>query len=441
MKTQHDAQEEKRADHFTMGQISNLTASSLFDENLCNHQVCNVYFIKVHKTGSTTMQNILYRFGFKRKLPFSLFACGNGMPFPNPAYSKYMVKDMPYKHFNIMPEHAFYLPDAFRSYMPLHTKVLSLLRHPLENLKSTISFHGLSSKMGFKSKRGDFLEGFLKNPHLYDARAKFAGSSTDCGPFRAPSYTKNAMAYHFGLNNQSEQDSAKLWHFVKELDKTVDLVLILESFDESLILMRRHFNWSTEDILYLQLWSLKFHGKPDIKLNMKSNRTKNLIAKHEQWSPGDYILYKYFSEKMYNLLSQQNQDFWDEVKMFKRLLVKTKSFCKSMCSSLDSVSHGVSSASSQFLKEHFVFAESKWSRKIVLTRADCITMMLATLDYQEALKVLQVPGYCDRSYRKRKSSKQYCNTKDHVIYTFPWKVVKSKILGSKQTCLRYFQIA
>ena len=42
-----------------------------------DHPVRDVYFIKVHKTGSTTLQNILYRYGFNNNLTFALFNCEN----------------------------------------------------------------------------------------------------------------------------------------------------------------------------------------------------------------------------------------------------------------------------------------------------------------------------------------------------------------------------
>ena len=48
----------------------------LYQQEEMNFQKCTprkkIIFLKTHKTGSTTLQNIFYRFGFKEKLMFLL---------------------------------------------------------------------------------------------------------------------------------------------------------------------------------------------------------------------------------------------------------------------------------------------------------------------------------------------------------------------------------
>ena len=78
------------------------------------NRVENIYFIKVHKAGSTTVQNMLYRFGFNNDRLIALFDCPHGMPFPQVANSKYFVRDKYRKEFNIVCDHAMYDERTFR---------------------------------------------------------------------------------------------------------------------------------------------------------------------------------------------------------------------------------------------------------------------------------------------------------------------------------------
>lgn len=66
-------------------------ASQESEAQSSSSEVRDVYLVKVHKAGSTTLQNILYRFGLSRRLTFALFRCGNGMPFPQKARLEYIV--------------------------------------------------------------------------------------------------------------------------------------------------------------------------------------------------------------------------------------------------------------------------------------------------------------------------------------------------------------
>lgn len=106
-----------------------------------------------------------------------MFRCGNGMPYPNPANFRYLVEKPKNFDLNIMSEHAQYDPVAYKSYMNASKTVfISLLRHPLNFLKSTLSFHGLLGKMGLLG--ADFVSDFLDDPVNHDVHAKYTGKLT-----------------------------------------------------------------------------------------------------------------------------------------------------------------------------------------------------------------------------------------------------------------------
>lgn len=401
--------------------------------------VTNIYYIKVHKCGSTTLQNIIYRFGVHNNLTFAVFQCQDYMPFPNPAYSMYFVHDPSRKMFNIMPEHAMFKEDAYQSYMPNDTRVIAVIRHPMLYLESSFGFHGLARVFPLLSKEKNKIEAFLNNPAPIDKKA-FVGSSKGCGPVRKPSYTRNAIAYHFGFSQQWIEERMYVENFLKYIDKKVDLVLILEMFDESLILLKRFFNWTTRDIIYMPLWSLGFHKKENFHSLSKIEEKVNLIAKHRAWAPVDYLLYEHFSRKLDKLVELQPADYKDEVKYFKTIvIVKVKEFCQSMCNGL---TPGLFSATSELGMKYLtsktlVLPKNQWHEEIKLDYRACVEMVLATHDYPMALRVKQVPGLCVNKGRGIKINKHFCNQQERVMDIFPWSIIQNKLFISIEKCMKH----
>ena len=95
---------------------------------------------------------------------------------------------------------------------------------------------------------------FMSDPAKYDARAQFVGSSRECGPTLRPSYTQNHMAFHFGYANQSDNSDVSIDRFLARMRGEVRVMLLLERFDESLVLLRRTLNWKVKDMIYLPLY-------------------------------------------------------------------------------------------------------------------------------------------------------------------------------------------
>lgn len=53
-------------------------------------------------------------------------------------------------------------------------------------------------------------------------------------------FARNAMMYDFGFDN-SEEDESVIQGWIDYLDRTFDLVLITDYFDESMVLMKVYF--------------------------------------------------------------------------------------------------------------------------------------------------------------------------------------------------------
>lgn len=404
--------------------------------------VTNFYYVKIHKTGSTTLQNILYRFGFKRDLLFALFNCENAMPFPNPAYKKYLIPSQ-YRAFNIVVDHSVFEPKAFNEYMLPKRKVIAQIREPFANLISSFSFHRLQK--AFRIYKDDPISIFLKQPQHYDQNARWVGSSRGCQPLKRPSYTKNPMIFHLGYVDQKISDPEYIKSFLQDLEKKVDHILILEKYEESLVVMKRLFNWETKDILSMPIWSRKFHGSKDLHKRRSAEDDYKLQQLHKAWSPADYALYEFYKTKLDYTLQEQKEEFWDEVRELKALAKETRGFCQTMCVKADSVKlfNANYQTANQFLSHHnFSVGKTKFHKAFNVTYKDCVSMVLATLEYHAASKAKQVPRLCDNrigitTRARPKLDSRFCNKNDRTVFTFPWNFIRLKLFKSKYFCMKH----
>ena len=58
------------------------------------------------------------------------------------------------------------------------------------------------------------------------------------------------MFYDMGLDHRNYENYTHIQHSINSLDKDFNLVLILEHFDESLIMLRRRLCWNIDDVVY-----------------------------------------------------------------------------------------------------------------------------------------------------------------------------------------------
>ena len=239
----------------------------------------NIFFLKIAKTGSTTVQQLLLRFGLVRNLSFMLFV--NKWAYPSRSFSHLLLPEPNRStgfdgRYNILCEHTMYNESEVKQLMPQDTFYLTNLRHPFTHVKSVINYSDLFTQLNI-SKKKHFIEDLLRNPEQHDRRNR----------------TRNIMAKFFGLNRKVS-DLAAGDALIKEIDAKFHLILIMERIDESMVLMKRRLCWSSKDILFLPLRVEKYEGKT----NGTPNNKDTIIARHRKWSGIDYALYDHFVRKL-----------------------------------------------------------------------------------------------------------------------------------------------
>ncbi|XP_050413956.2 galactosylceramide sulfotransferase [Patella vulgata] len=319
------------------------------------NELRHVAFLKVHKACSSTVLNIIYRFGFQRGLTFVLPRKGNylgGRSSSRPIEKHRILPPSLNKTYDMLCNHVIFNKTIFGHYLPRDTVYIAIVRDPYERFRSAYHYYRTVYRIGYLihgPTGADHFEQFIANQDIYEPT----------NPYH--SYTNNRMAVDFGFPTKYFKNSTKMLKYVQDLDLTFDLVMITERFDESMILLRRMLNWSFKDILYIKLNALK--NKP------KNNINSTMMDKVKKFSELDYILYNYFYEKFDKRVKQQPSNFSDEVSVFTSIREQVATFCLTTTSN----------------ETYLWVADTKWSEAFTISYMDCKQIKLGELKFLSIL--------------------------------------------------------
>ncbi|XP_063853421.1 galactose-3-O-sulfotransferase 4-like isoform X3 [Scylla paramamosain] len=235
--------------------------------------VTHLFFLKTHKCASTTVQNILFRFGYSRNLTFALPATGNYLG--NPAL--FQAKSIPKK---LLPSDG--LVDIFAVHSRLHpaqhslvlytdARWLTVVREPAALYESLFNYYHMNAAYGFGLQ--DFSK---KSAQELASLPRYGGK-----------LGKNQMLFDLGY--PADLTVTELRRALDEVDRRFDLVLIAERMDESLILLRHFLCWSLYDVVVFT----KNARRNEVKKNLDADTLQAL----RELNSADVILYEYFLAK------------------------------------------------------------------------------------------------------------------------------------------------
>lgn len=160
--------------------------------------------------------------------------------------------------------------------MPLDTFYFSILRNPVSMMESLFTYYkSIPAFRNFKT-----VEDFL----LDEGR-----SYSDTMP--GNNYARNILTFDFGFNNSAPSGEAELDERAEALISAVEsefhLILILEYFDESMVLLRHALCWTLDDVV-------------SFRLNSRSEKTRKSLSVEmteqvKKWSSLDWRLYQHFN--------------------------------------------------------------------------------------------------------------------------------------------------
>lgn len=372
----------------------------------------SLYYLKIHKTASSVVTNILQRLSLSHRLRRPWFLLYNS--FPSPDMNWYLIPLAKLEHLvnsdpdlertlgrawysrgeavvdsqaDIIDGHTVWNQTAVREVLGVGAVNMVSLRHPYTHLVSSMTYFGL-----WKNTSHDHVTEFLKNPqnhrdNIYNMRERKNISV---------SVARNFMAYSFGYDSFYKNLSLK--SFLSHVEKNFPVAIIVEQMTESLVLLKRTLCWELQDILFIKLNAqTKDSRSPSVHPQPSDHHdpppSDHLISLHRSLSPVDYALYNMFYDRHQRLVSHYGNDLQREVTVFEAMLDKLNNFCSDVYERLRS--------SDTFLNSSLEFEATEYSSSFRLTAVDCLLMVLRTNYFEGYLGVLQHPGVCRITFPTR----------------------------------------
>ena len=263
----------------------------------------NIVYLKPHKTASTTLMSILYRYGDLRNLSFVLVpATSNDRMVRHfrPEWAPPLTNGV---HYNIFARHTRFNKSALQEFMPKDSFYITIIRGPLSHFQSRFDHYRMKNlfKLNDESPIKDLLQRLNNGtiPHLMQP-------TVIAGKF----IFRNPLLFELGMEPMDTLNETLVRNKILELNKQFDLVLLAEYFDESLVLMKRLLHWDYIDIMYMRKWWRK--GQRE---QLTSAEKKMIMDLNSM----DSLLYQHFNRTLWEKFNKQDSRFWEEVKEFKRL--------------------------------------------------------------------------------------------------------------------------
>ena len=299
----------------------------------CTAEKRNVVFIKNHKCGSDTVTNVFHRFGFDRTLSFMLAAPGRyTLNWP------YMIMPGTYREpkarggFNILCEHAVYSERIMSKLMPSDTEYTTIVREPFSRLRSAFNFFHIDWRAEIHSDEP--LQEYLSDIRRYEIHIRSPSHVRYKKHCMGPGWTagQNGMSFDLGFDNGFHQDTVDqtgnatyIREWLQHLHNRFNLVMILEHFEESLVLLRRLMCWRMQDVLYL----VRNVGNYHYKSSHVDNIDPSLMDNFRRFNQVDIALYDLFNATLWRRIELEGPDYADELRQFKVVMKTVRDFCYS----------------------------------------------------------------------------------------------------------------
>ena len=272
----------------------------------------NITFLKIHKTGSSTVQNIFLRYGDLHSLAFALPVMGHHLGYPSFFEKKHMLKTRD-GVYNIFCHHARFSNEV-REIMPPNTIYISILRDPVKVFESAFTYFKLNMRMNMNNDR-DAMKVFMSNPRKY------------YDEFANKIHAKNGMLFDFGVPQTEYDNPSFITRAISMIDDQFDLVLIAEYFEESLIIMKDLLCWSIQDVVVFNQNSRNADSVQNIDRDMQTK----IIT----WNSGDMLLYDHFNRSLWKKIEKYGEK---RMKQDKLLLQKKTKKLFDLCVASDTAS-------------------------------------------------------------------------------------------------------
>ncbi|XP_070553945.1 galactose-3-O-sulfotransferase 3-like [Ptychodera flava] len=277
----------------------------------CNENT-NIVFINVHQAGGSIVSNILQRFGDRRNLTFVLPKEENSdsTGWPYCFHTDHMLPSSN-GQYNILCNHAVYNRRELQKIMPTDTSYVTMLRNPEQQFESLFNRYRFGKFLGIHSP--DPFRSFLKNPEQFMSRV--ASNANERFMLHNP------MAYDLGFDPENFNDEKEIVNLIEDIKKDLQLVMISDYLDESLVLLKRQMCWSLDDVAYIKHSDLKVHSEH------REEMPSTLRSRLREWNNVDHYLYQFFNKTFWKTVLAQGDGFDREVEQLRDLSRQISEVC------------------------------------------------------------------------------------------------------------------
>ncbi|CAH1794716.1 unnamed protein product, partial [Owenia fusiformis] len=262
--------------------VDQINTETLGDKNTVS-KLKNVYFAKTHKAASTTIQNLLFRYGEKYNLTFAMPWNIHRAGYPNhftPDVIMPLAKG--YNEYNVFCHHTRFHPRVL-DFMPHDTLYIGAVRSVEKQFLSGYMYHKFYECYG------------MKNENITQVLEIMQGykHGLQCSKWKVSSQSE--QMFDFGLQIEDMSNITMIKDYIHYLDSVFDFIFVADYFYESLVLLADILNLPLSDMVFYQLMQVKRH--PELS-------TKDILIL-KKWNIADYMLYDHF-----------NQSFWRRVELY-----------------------------------------------------------------------------------------------------------------------------
>ena len=189
-------------------------------------------------------------------------------------------------------------------------KYVTILRNPVDQFESVFNYMELGDIYGFGRDPTKALETFINTGIEFENLFKTQSTRL----------ARNPMSFDLGLAYKFHQNVTAINNYIAFLDKEFDLVMIMDYFDESVVLLKRLLCWELEDILYF-----KSNERQDKE--RAGGLSDQVKANIKRWNAADELLFQYFNQTFWHKIEMEGKGFYDDLEAFRRKKEEISRLC------------------------------------------------------------------------------------------------------------------
>ena len=280
--------------------------------------ISHIYYLKTHKTGSTTIGTILLKYGIIRNRTIALDPELANMQWPAPLKLNEVSSLVNKDSAKIFSSHIRFNKGPVNTMFPKpEAKYITILRNPLDRFKSAWLFFNFARSTGVPFSEGP-LNKFLRSANALEEIRKRLWNTPK---YKKYNHISNSHLFDMGLEQENFKNETLVMEYIDKMEEEFDLVMIADYFDESLILLKRLLCWEFEDIVYVKL---RMQKKPE--LEFKEQVKKNILT----WNHADVTLFDRFNKTFWRKVQQEGPSFFEDLKAFKKINQDYQAMCESI---------------------------------------------------------------------------------------------------------------